>query len=342
MEDILEMKEEKCLKIWILLWSGQPDLFALDLKVESFSTNHPSGLKSYFKGRVLKWVVDRKSLTVDAMRFQAAYAGVIASMTDKSEWPEVDLGFKKTCKLPFKLDDEEEEEPDDGEQEKPDDVEKQENPDDGEQQGLDDGEQKASEEVDPAPKEVQPATKRKKGAAKSQTKGAPPAKIGGNKMATAKSPTQGASQAKGKKNIASNSTKTPAEGKKKAAAKSPTKGGKRKPKGTTPTKESGSATITNWGNLGCELMLFGQVTSGFASANHILLYIIISIANPNWNNKQCISVQADAVKFSSVATCFRFCICRRLLQEITLVAGVGNLENVGEPLQVEALAISMM
>uniref|UniRef100_A0A453PJQ1 Uncharacterized protein n=1 Tax=Aegilops tauschii subsp. strangulata TaxID=200361 RepID=A0A453PJQ1_AEGTS len=74
--------------------SGQPDLFALDLKVESFSTNHPSGLKSYFKGRVLKWVVDRKSLTVDAMRFQAAYAGVIASMTDKSEWPEVDLGFK--------------------------------------------------------------------------------------------------------------------------------------------------------------------------------------------------------------------------------------------------------
>uniref|UniRef100_A0A453PJM0 Uncharacterized protein n=1 Tax=Aegilops tauschii subsp. strangulata TaxID=200361 RepID=A0A453PJM0_AEGTS len=49
---------------------------------------------SPFLGRVLKWVVDRKSLTVDAMRFQAAYAGVIASMTDKSEWPEVDLGFK--------------------------------------------------------------------------------------------------------------------------------------------------------------------------------------------------------------------------------------------------------
>ncbi|XP_048544568.1 neurofilament heavy polypeptide-like isoform X2 [Triticum urartu] len=214
---------------------------------------------------VLKWVVDRKSLTVDAMMFQAAYAGVIAPMTDKSEWPEVDLGFKvhppvqtknvpgrprkvrirgwmepmrrtvkckrskgfghhqKTCKLPFKLDDKEEEEPDDGEQEKPDDVEKQEKPDDGEQQGLDGGEQKASEEVDPAPKEVQPATKRKKVAAKSTT--------------------QGASQAKGKKNIVSNSTKTPAEGKKKAAAKSPTKGGKRKPKGTTPTKENGSATI---------------------------------------------------------------------------------------------------
>lgn len=135
-------------------------------------------------------------------RFQAAYAGVIAPMTDKSEWPEVDLGFKvhppvqtknvpgrprkvrirgwmepmrrtvkckrskgfghhqKTCKLPFKLDDEEEEEPDDGKQEKPDDVEKQEKPDDGEQQGLDGGEQKASAEVDPAPKEVQPATKR--------------------------------------------------------------------------------------------------------------------------------------------------------------------------------------
>ena len=43
--------------------AGQPDLYALDLKDESFSTKHPSVLKSYLKGRVLQWV---KSLTVDA------------------------------------------------------------------------------------------------------------------------------------------------------------------------------------------------------------------------------------------------------------------------------------
>lgn len=109
--------------------------------------------------------------------------------------------------------------------------------------------------MDPTPKEVQPATKRRKGAAKSPIKGAPHAKRGGNKKATVKSPTNGASQAKDKKNIVSNSTKSPAEGKKKAAAKSPSKGGKRKPKGTTPTKETGSATITVRPNVGTKRKL---------------------------------------------------------------------------------------